>query len=64
MRLNQPPVTAHIFGSYPTEFTARRVGPFGAEPNCGHSADTGDTVWMNSYGDMCCNPCIQRKRAV
>lgn len=59
---NHPEETLHIkVGGYPLEFHARTAGPHGCDVGlCGHTPQHGDKLWMNSYGDIYCDPCAQR----
>jgi hypothetical protein len=50
-------------GRYPDTFTASTAGPWGCDPcwSCSKRPSQGATVWMNCYGDLYCDPCLQNK---
>jgi hypothetical protein len=51
-------------GSYPQRFTAGTAGPYGCDPcwDCGRRPTEGERVWQNTYGDLYCDGCAERRR--
>jgi hypothetical protein len=50
-------------GGYPHTFHPSTAGGWGCDPcwGCDQRPPAGVRVWMNSYGDLYCDPCAQRR---
>jgi hypothetical protein len=57
---DQATITISI-GGYPHTFKPYTAGKWGCDPcwGCGQYPTVGARVWMDSYGDLYCDPCAQ-----
>jgi hypothetical protein len=49
-------------GGYPITYRPSKAGPWGCAlcSYCHRQPQRGDTVWMNDYLDLVCDPCARR----